>query len=408
MSYSHYALPAPDRGWVLSSQLPDHPSGADLNHLAASGRSDLLVGLPATAVFTFLAELPPVEEALHESMLMAQVDKRGLTGKGAPLVDYERLDQGAQGSTYSVRVVTEIPAEWILPKAGGYTLSAALWAPTASTGALAGTSAAIWPEHGRLVLGLFVGSAPALVQVLSSKPEPGSALAAEVNLILLGLGAERLFEEAAPRELVLYLNTRDEAGLHDFCAQLSLPVRLESPRPAPQGEARPRLLPFELQRYRRRRRAAARNLALLAAALVIYAVVGMWIWKEAKATQREITSLEQRIAIVEPDVERVQLAEERWRALEPAFNKDLFPVVQLSRITSALPGSGVVIRQYRTTGRQIRLRGQARDVQLANRLLEDLQSLEGFQRYEWSMPNPKVERNNTATFEIEGKPKQEG
>lgn len=94
--------------------------------------------------------------------------------------------------------------------------------------------------------------------------------------------------------------------------------------------------------------------------------------------------------------------------MEPAFNKDLFPVVQLSRITSALPGSGVVIRQYRTTGRQIRLRGQARDVQLANRLLEDLQSLEGFQRYEWSMPNPKVERNNTATFEIEGKPKQEG
>jgi hypothetical protein len=31
-----------------------------------------------------------------------------------------------------------------------------------------------------------------------------------------------------------------------------------------------------------------------------------------------------------------------------------------------------------------------------------------FARYEWSMPNPRVERNNTATFEIEGKLKNEG
>ncbi len=83
-------------------------------------------------------------------------------------------------------------------------------------------------------------------------------------------------------------------------------------------------------------------------------------------------------------------------------------MVQLSRITSALPGSGVVVREYRTSGRNIRIRGQARDVQLANRLLEDLQGMAEFERYEWSMPNPRVERNNTATFEIEGKLKNEG
>ena len=67
-----------------------------------------------------------------------------------------------------------------------------------------------------------------------------------------------------------------------------------------------------------------------------------------------------------------------------------------------------MIREYRTSGRNIRLRGQARDVQLANRLLEDLQAMEEFEAYDWSMPNPRVERNNTATFEIEGKPKNAG
>ena len=67
-----------------------------------------------------------------------------------------------------------------------------------------------------------------------------------------------------------------------------------------------------------------------------------------------------------------------------------------------------MIREYRTTGRNIRVRGQARDVQLANRLLEDLRGMSGFESYEWIMPNPRMEKNNTATFEIEGKLKNEG
>jgi Tfp pilus assembly protein PilN len=137
-------------------------------------------------------------------------------------------------------------------------------------------------------------------------------------------------------------------------------------------------------------------------------VIGVWVWKDAQSTKREIASLEHQISIIEPDVQRIQLAEQRWRVLEPAFEKNYFPVVQLSRITAALPGSGVVIREYRTSGRNVRVRGQARDVQLANRLLEDLQGIDGFEAYEWSMPNPKVEKNNTATFEIEGKLKNAG
>jgi len=107
-------------------------------------------------------------------------------------------------------------------------------------------------------------------------------------------------------------------------------------------------------------------------------------------------------------VTRIQQISQRWIRLEPAFEKSWFPLVQLNSFTSALPGSGVVVREFRTTGRSLRIRGQARDVQLANRLLEDLKAMEAFSAYEWSMPNPKVEKNNTATFEIEGKPSNAG
>ena len=143
----------------------------------------------------------------------------------------------------------------------------------------------------------------------------------------------------------------------------------------------------------------------LAVGLMIYLVVGVWFWKKAKTTGQEVTSLERQVEILRPDVERIELSEQRWKILEPAFDKDFFPMIQLNRITSALPGSGVVVREFKTNGRGIRLRGQARDVQLANRLVEDLRAIDGFEAYEWSMPNPKVEKNNTATFEIEGKPK---
>jgi hypothetical protein len=336
-------------------------------------------------------------------MIRAQVDKRGLSGKGAALIDYERVDRNERGETFAVRVVSDPPADTILPTAGGYQTSADV-----RGAASPGAGAVIWREHGRLILGVFIGGIPAHVQILSGKPELGKTLANEVNLILLGLRGESIFENAAPRELLLSVDPVSEKELIEFRSALSIPVRSEAVRFPGKAEARDRLLPAAIVNHRRHRRNVVRNLALLVMGLIVYTVVGVWVWKDAKVTEREIASLERRIEIIQPDVERVQLVEERWRSLEPAFEKDLFPIVQLSRITAALPGSGVVIREYRTTGRDIRVRGQARDVQLANRLLEDLQGMNGFERYEWSMPNPRVERNNTATFEIQGKLKNEG
>lgn len=396
------ALPAPDRGWILASGGTETGRDAHLRDLVGN-RGDVLVAYPAACVSTFVVELPPVEEALHESMIRAQVDKRGLAGKGSALIDYERVDRHERGETFAVRVVADPPAEVILPTAGGYQTSAAVVGAT-----LPQAGAILWREQGRLVLGVFLNGIPAHVQILSCKPELGKALATEVNLILLGLKGESVFETSAPRELVLALENVEEKGLIELRSVLSIPVRSERPRFPAKAEARERLLPADVVNHRRRRRSGVRNLALLAVGLIVYTVVGVWVWKDAKVTEREIESLERRLAIIQPDVERVQLVEERWRSLEPAFEKNLFPIVQLSRITSALPGSGVVVREYRTTGRDIRIRGQARDVQLANRLLEDLQGMDGFERYEWSMPNPRVERNNTATFEIQGKLKHEG
>lgn len=402
MPSSTLALPAPESGWILLSRGVEIARGEDLRTLAA-GRRDLVVGLPASCVSTFVVELPAVaDESLRESMVLSQVDKRGLGGKGAVLVDREVVGRSDAGETHAVRVLSEIPEDCLVETAAGYSTSAAL----RCSGLSRDSVVAVWRERGRLVLAVRTGGRDTHVQMMSGKAEIGAPLAREINLVLLGLGGETFFEADPPRELVLFADGVSDEDLEGFRGALTLPLRFERAGYPAKAVERERLLPSEVARWRRRRRNVARAVALLAASLVAYAVAGTWIWKSAKATQREVESLERRIAILEPDAERVRIAEERWRALEPAFDKDLFPVVQLSRITSALPGSGVVVREFRTTGRAIRIRGQARDVQLANRLLEDLRGMESFRRYEWSMPNPRVERNNTATFEIQGKPKE--
>jgi len=404
MSHSSLALPAPDKGWILFSGGSEVGRGEDLRALVGK-RADVLIGLPAASVSTFVVELPPVEAALHDSMIHAQIEKRGLAGKGGTVFDYERIHNEDRYESFAVWVVTDLPEAMVVPLAAGYTTSAAIRNP-GTTGAGAVN---LWREQGRLVLAVYVLGYPAHFQVLSGKPEVGAAIGKEVNLLLLGLKGESVFGVHSPDRLYLDVPGASDKEIAAFGAALSIPVTVVSGSPvAAKGEGRDRLLPAAVRLSRRKRSAAVRNTVLLVAGLIIYSVIGAWVWRDAQVTKREIASLERHISILEPDVERVQLAEQRWRALEPAFDKNFFPVVQLSRITGALPGSGVVIREYRTSGRTIRIRGQARDVQLANRLKEDLENMQGFEAYEWALPNPKVEKNNTATFEIEGKPKNEG
>ncbi|MCB1092854.1 MAG: PilN domain-containing protein, partial [Verrucomicrobiae bacterium] len=92
----------------------------------------------------------------------------------------------------------------------------------------------------------------------------------------------------------------------------------------------------------------------------------------------------------------------------PGFDLHYFPLVQLNEVTRVMPGSGVLVRQFETKGRNITIDGSARDVQMAFRLKEDLEKNPFFKAYSWNMPQPKVERNNMATFRIQGQPKHEG
>ncbi|MEC8824578.1 MAG: hypothetical protein VXX36_02240 [Verrucomicrobiota bacterium] len=402
MSSQTIALPAPEKGWILYQEGSEISRSSDLRDLIGH-RSDVVIGYPAEKVTTFPVLLPDTEESLHDSMIYSQLEKRGLlTGsEGELLYDYEIVDRGSEGNTFAVSVVSGVSNELIDPYAAGY-------APAAALHSVPGNACLLWKEQGRLVLAIYKENEPVHLQVLSGGDRLGATIAGEINLILMGLRGDSCTEDSMPETLVLKVDDSSAEERESFEEALNLRVQVTSASCVSPGRISDRLLPAAVTKARRKRKAKSRNSVILAVLFIAYAVGLSVMIIKSRNTAAEISSLKRQIDIVEPDVARVQQVDQRWRNLEPAFEKSWFPVVQLSRITSALPGSGVVIREYRTSGRNIRLRGQARDVQLANRLLEDLQAMEEFEAYDWSMPNPRVERNNTATFEIEGKPKNAG
>lgn len=402
MSSQTIALPAPEKGWVLYQGGNEISRSSDLRDLIGH-RSDVVIGYPAEKVTTFPVLLPDTEESLHDSMIYSQLEKRGLLSgsEGELLYDYEIVDRGSEGNTFAVSVVSGVSNELVDPNAAGY-------APAAALHSVPGNACLLWKEQGRLVLAIYKENEPVHLQVLSGGDRLGATIAGEINLILMGLRGDSCTEGSMPETLVLKVDDSSAEERESFEGALNLRVQVTSTSCVSPGRISDRLLPAAVTKARRKRKAKSRNSVIFAVLFIAYAVGLSVMIIKSRNTAAEISSLKRQIDIVEPDVARVQQVDQRWRNLEPAFEKSWFPVVQLSRITSALPGSGVVIREYRTSGRNIRLRGQARDVQLANRLLEDLQAMEEFKAYDWSMPNPKVERNNTATFEIEGKPKNAG
>ncbi|MDF1754327.1 MAG: hypothetical protein P1U89_16205 [Verrucomicrobiales bacterium] len=394
------AIPDPDSGWTLFSGKRAVRDGRDL-HEAVGNKGAILVGVPVAKSPTFFISVPTTDSSLLRPMAYAQIEKRGLGAGSADktIFDFDVIEQQNGHTKIAVHLIdTPLPDDYILPAAAGY-------APSALVRERIDNGGVLWKENRQLVFAIFTGGRLIHSQVLTGNPEISVSTAQEINLLLLSLQGDPAFEESLPEKLAVVIDGVDESDKTVFSTAVNLEAKFtDAPGVHRKAHPRPKLTPHAVLDYRRRKK-TVRIVALCSVvALAAYFVVGVFMWKKSEAHKRKIAALSQQIALIEPDVEEIQRIEARWNQMEPAFDLKWFPVVQLSRITEALPGSGVVIREFKTRERNIYIEGQARDVQLAFRLEEDLSNLPGFEHYEWSMPKPNMNSDNTASFKIEGKP----
>lgn len=408
MSRHKIALPDEDRGWILRTGRKAEPSdGRDLSDLAGSG-TDVIVGVPAWLCTIFSLKVPTTDSSLFPGMVASQIERRGLSHRGESAStphQFRVVEQSGEETWLSVDVLSEeFPDSLCLPRAEGYAPSGRLF--RVPEGQLV-----LWREHNRLVLSANRLGNLVHLQVLSCEPELGAASAQEINLTTLSLQAEGLLVDETPDLIVAGpVAATSGEGRRAFEKALLVPCDFRTDPldlvSSPQTDER--FLPLPVREARLRRARARRRTLVALAAAAVYAVAGTWVWLHAKKTEATIAGLEARVEEMRPEVAEIQETEARWRELEPAMDLHYYPLVQLNEFTRVMPGSGVLVREYETKGRDISISGSARDVQMAFRLKEDLEKNPFFKAYAWSMPQPRVERNNMATFQIQGRPKNEG
>lgn len=403
MSRLSIALPDETSGWNLWEGGGVASTGRELADLAGKHGS-IAVGVPSTLCSTFAVPVPTTDASLFENMVFAQIEKRGL-GSGSleeTVFQFEVIEQEGNETLLSVDVLSrDFPDALCLPRAAGY-------GPAARLLKLPPDRLMLWREHKRLILAANRNGRLTYAQALSTAPTLDAAAAQEVNLTCLSLQAEKLVPENPEILVAGWIAGDEDRDAFEKTLILSAEFTAEPPAPEPRPELGDTFLPVSVRQARSRRASARNRNAIVIAALAVYAVAGALIWLWSQSIRTQIENLEAQVEETRPEVAVIQQTEQRWRELEPAIDLRYYPLVQLNEITKAMPGSGVLIREYETRGRSIFVRGQARDVQMAFRLVEDLKNSEAFATYDWNMPQPKVEQNNAATFNIQGEPRNAG
>jgi len=394
--------PAEGRGWdvwqraLRGAKL--RKSVAMLDELNSSGHQ-AIVGLPAQECTTLTVTLPTSDESLFGDMVYAQLEKRGLSNGGpqTTVYAYHVIDRQPGESVLSVDVLPHDFSENLCVKeAAGYSSAQRLYP-------IPDHKVVILKEHDRLVLAAGRHGHMAFSQVLNAGNEFTDALAQEVNLTILSLqGSGQLSDRVG---IEVWTDAPREQQLR-FINRFTIPVEFV-PRPAPDSRlirhASNPLLPTVVKEAIQRKLKFQRIRLGLLVGLLVYVCAAVALVLAFQQQKKVAEDLDVALAANRPEVEFIQLSQARQHALEPAYDKRLYPMRQLNEIARLMPVSGIVIHKFTTQGQNIRLEGLARDSQIVYQLKADLEKHPEFPGYTWDMGPPQVNQNNTATFRIDGK-----
>ncbi len=397
LSAATLLLPSPDAAWRLwkpraASAHEEVESPADCH----SASSSLVIGLPATACRSLGLILPMAEHELLGQMVETHLERQGLrTAEGAVRPHrWHLLGQHSGMALISVDVLTDpFPDHLTVHHASDYV--AALRLLDLPEGHLV-----VVEEQGELVLASSFHGRLFRSHVFAPVGASPEEVAAEVRLTQLALETQPALGSITGVTLVGRGWEADRIS-----RLLDLPARVidSLPRAAqlePGGAEA--LLPASVQKVRTNRQRRAKLLRFSLLGGLLYLSLAFLGYAYLRHHAQRITELEAQVNATTEPAAAVKKTAEAWKSLAPALDPNRYPMVLMAEITSLMPPSGIVLRQFEGRTEDIELRGEARDAQLAYQFLEDLQKHRILGRYTWSMPQPSV-REKTASFRAQGK-----
>jgi Tfp pilus assembly protein PilN len=144
-------------------------------------------------------------------------------------------------------------------------------------------------------------------------------------------------------------------------------------------------------------------LCLVATLAMAYIVVLHRMRSQVEALEAQIPDLEKQVEQTKGVAEKVKQIQARWNTLRPVLEPKRYPLVHLSHIARVMPGGGVRIVDFESKIKEVKINGIARDTAAAYEMLRLMMADAELKVYNWEMPQPSVQRDSRARFEIKGK-----
>jgi hypothetical protein len=376
---------------------------------AATGGGAMVIGLPARACRTFAFTVPTEDPKLFRQLAFAQVERRGLAAGPADETAFTcHVHEKSQGhSVLSVDVVLAEGAALTLPARTHGLLPAVRLYP------LPANRLVVLEEQGRLVLCAGTGGQLVHSQVISGASGLDAHVGQELRVASLALPQQGLMPEVSGVEAWGDFPADEAAALS---RQIGLPVEVR-PRPAPVLRAEQRrtsadLLPPSIRAQARNRR--RRPLGWIAAAAAVAAVTALgWrqqhrlheLEKEAARLEARVNASAGEVGRAEGEQSKLRELQAQWSALRPAVEPRRYPLRQLNALARCLEASAAVLTRFESKPDAVSIGGTARSAGDAYTLYNTIRAEPDLGLHTWSMVQPNLAADGTATFVITGKPR---
>jgi hypothetical protein len=365
-----FVLHAAD-GCARAGELADIPAG------------ELTMLFPVKSLTAVPMRVTSDDDALFPDLAALHAERLGLRPDpmAGQLTDVFVVARDAE-NTALLSVFLRTPEEGELPKRGpkGFDISARAWQVDQA-------ALAIWMEFGRWVFAVFHEGKLAYCQATAvDAAQPDEALAREIRLSLMQLAMQGLHFE--PSRLIVW-SASGSINASELQALFRLPVSI-TPRPAPVlPDPLSKLLPADV---RAARKAAQRRRSItIAAAAAILAYLGLigWfgygLWQTSAKARKLLAEAEQ----VAPEGEAYALHIAKWDELAQAIELTHSPVDILQRIATCIPpNSGLRLKTAEISATEIKLIGEAPQLQAANGFSLNLSKNNELAHFTWQTPEP--------------------
>ena len=354
-----------------AGDLTDLPSG------------DLLLLFPVKSITAVPMRVASDDDALFPDLAALHAERLGLRPDpmAGQLTDIFIIAREAENSAI-VSILLRAPGEGEMPPRGpkGFDIS-----PRAYS--LTGETIAVWKEFGRWVFALSHQGNLVYCQATSvDSGSPNDNLTREIRLALMQLSMQGL--ELTPTRIILWTSS-EEVSPASLSSAFRLPVEI-SPRPAPAlPSPLSKLLPADVRAARREALKRQNIIIGIAAVALFYLGLISWfgygLWKDNKETN----NLLKQAAAAAPDSEAYATHIAKWDELANAIDLANSPVDILSRIASCIPpSSGLRLRTADISATEIKLMGEAPQLEAVNGFSLKLSKNTDLSQFDWQTPEP--------------------